>query len=327
MAVNRRIGEMRVAVTGATGFLGGHLVQRLLQEGAEVTAAARRVDALVEHENARPVAFDLGDAATFGPLVARQDVVIHVAAWMGRPSDDPELGEAINVDATARLARAASDAGVGRFVHISTVAVYGLPENDVITEETPLNRDQPDPYGRTKARGEDALREAAGGMEVVVLRPGMIHGPRSRVWTRRMLELVKGGTPAVFGRGDGHVFPVFVDNLLDAIVLAAVTDEAAGHAFNLTDGEVTWAEWMGAYGRMCGREPRRVPLVVARALATAAELLPLGVPLKRRHVETTQRKLVFDTTKARQILGWEPRVSFDEAMKRNEAWLRSAGVL
>ncbi len=318
----------RMVITGVTGFVGGHLARRLSASGTDVRGAGRSLAGRTEGLGlSQLVEFDLLDPSTFSAVVQDRDTVCHLAAWMERNGDNPQLAQQINVDATRAMAEAARDAGVKRFVLVSTVAVYGLPESDHVTEETPLGLGQDNSYGRTKALGEQAVRDVAGDMEVVVLRPGMIHGPGAPNWTRRMHELVSRGTPSLLGAGDGHVFPVFIDNLLDAIELCATHPDAAGEAFHVTDGEVTWRAWMEHYGRMSGSSPRAVPVVLARMVAAAAAVLPLGIPLRPTHVEFTQRKLVFDTRKAREVLGWSPAIPLQEAMKRNEDWLRSEGLL
>lgn len=311
-----------VLVTGAGGFLGTYLTHRLRRVGAIVRGADRTA-------SSGSMAFDLAERATYGPILEGQEVVYHLAAWIGRPGDDPTLAERLNVEAVRDLVIAAARAGVSRFVLVSSVAVYGLPELDRVTEDTPLQVEQADAYGRTKAMGEQAAWEAAGAseMELVVVRPGQIHGPGARNWTRKLAELVRDGTPSVIGAGDGLLFPVFVENLLDALLLAGSVPEAAGLAFHICDGPVSWRDWMAAYGRMAGRAPRTAPLWAAKGIAWVAERLPLGVALNRQHVRFSQRKLIFDTTRAETVLGWCPRVPLDEAMERSEVWLHEEGVL
>lgn len=318
-------------VTGITGFLGGALAERLLDEGYRVRAAGRKLGRLERGLLANPaedlrskldgeVHFDLGDTSNYAEVVAGADVVFHVAAWMG---GDPDKAVPFNVDATAALVRAAREAGVRRFVHISSVAVYGLPTGDSVTESHPLDTTQSDTYGRTKALGEQAAREAAGDLDLVIVRPSMIYGPRSRAWTTGMIKLLKQGLPTLFGRADGHALPIYVDNLLDALILCATHPEAKHDTFHIADAPVTWRLWFERYGAMCNRKPRRVPLFLARLLAVTSETFSLGLPLSPAHLAMYQRKLTYETPHARTVLGWESRVSFDEGMRRAEAWLRT----
>lgn len=319
----------KIAVTGVTGFIGGHLARRLQALGAKVRAAGRKLDRArdVLDAGARPIPFDLTDPTTFAAVVEGQDVVYHVAAWMSR--GDPSLARPINVDATAGLVQAAAGAGVKRFVLVSTVATYGTPHTDTVVESHPLDPEQKDRYGRTKAQGEAAALQAQrGDLELVIVRPAMVYGPGSAPWSRGMLKLVKGGTPVLFGPAHGYAFPVYIDNLIDALVQAGTVDEAAGEAFHIADGPVTWEQWFESFGAMCNRSPRRIPLWAASGLALAAEILPsLGIPLTREYLQLYRRPIVFDTAKARRLLGWQPAVDYDEGQRRAEAWLREVGAL
>ena len=111
-------------------------------------------------------------------------------------------------------------------------------------------------------------------------------------------------------------------------MLSATVPEAAGEVFHLADGSVTWTRWFESFGAMCGRKPRRIPIFLARAMATVAEAVPsLGLPLTRAYLDLYQRPIVFDTTRAERVLGWKPLVGYDEGQRRAEAWLRETGRL
>jgi nucleoside-diphosphate-sugar epimerase len=322
---------MRAAVTGSTGFVGGALSRRLIDEGHAVVLAGRRVAERIPElvtAGGVPRHFDLGDPTCFPDAFADVDVLFHAAAWVGM--DDPSRAEALNIHAVGEVVRAAAAAGVSRVVHVSTVAVYDLAERrEHWDESVPRSTDQEDRYGSTKAAGE-ALAFAVAqevGIELVSVRPAMVYGPGSAPWTVGMLKLVKGGVPALFGGGKGHINPLYIDNLVDGLLLAATVPEASGEAFHLADCAVTWAEFLGHYGRMCGRAPRGLPMPLARVLALASEKLPLGLPLTRARLSITQNPFVFDTTKARQVLGWTPAVTLTEGMDHAESWLREIGRL
>jgi len=316
-------------VTGVTGLVGGALAERLAELGAEVTGTGRRLDraAWLEGRGVQLAAMDLADPATWDAVLEGREIVFAVAAWTGR--GDEETARRVNVDAAADLVRAASEAGVRRLVHVGTAGAYGLPDADRITEDTPLDTTQSSIYERSKALGDQRVRAAAAdvGIELVVVRPGMVYGPRSRPWTLGMLKLVKGGTPVLLGDSSGNAFPVYIDNLVDGLILAATVPEAAGEVFQLVDAPVPWKRWFGYFGDMCGRKPRRLPAVVAKPLALLVEKLHLKLPLSRSRLAFLSRKLVFPTDKAERVLGWTPRVGLDEGMRRSEAWLREEGRL
>jgi nucleoside-diphosphate-sugar epimerase len=324
--------ESPVLVTGASGFIGGRLAERLAaEEGARVvgsgrsfTAEKRLRDAGVELARA-----DLTDAAAMERLCEGKSIIFHLAAWLMRGRGGEADAFAVNVDATRKLVEAASRAGVKRFVLASSVAAYGLPPVDDIDETVPIDVTQGDLYGRTKALGEEAAREVAArsGISLTILRPVMVYGPGSTGWTVGMLRLVKQGVPVLFGDASGHAYPVYIDDAVDALLLAAVRPEAGGEAFNVSDASVDWATFFGYYGRMCGKRPRRVPMPLARGIAWANERLKLNMPLTTERLKTYVRKLRYPTGKAARLLGWKVSVSLDEGMRRSEAWLREAGHL
>jgi nucleoside-diphosphate-sugar epimerase len=323
-----------VLVTGASGFIGGHLAERLAtREGARVVGSGRSFkgdaektlrDAGVELARA-----DLTDAAAMERLCEGKSIVFHLAAWLMRGKGGDASAYEVNVDATRALVQAASRAGVKRFVLASSVASYGLPPVDDIDENVPVDKAQPDLYGRTKAIGEEAAREvaASSGLSLTILRPAMVYGPGSTGWTVGMLRLVKQGVPVLFGDASGHAYPVYIDDVVDALLLAATRPEASGEAFNVSDTSVDWATFFGYYGRMCGKRPRRVPMPLARGIAWANERLHLQIPLTTERLKTYVRKLCYPTTKATHLLGWKVNVSLDEGMRRSEAWLRKVGKL
>jgi nucleoside-diphosphate-sugar epimerase len=316
-----------VLVTGASGFIGGRLAEVLAHEhGARVIGLGRHFRTAapegVQHE-----VCDLEDTPRLHGLLEGQEVVFHVAAWLPRRDEDSETAHAINVTATESLVRAAANAGCRRVVHVSSVASYGLPDFDVITEDSPLDTEQRDLYGRTKALGELAARRTAqeAGIELVVVRPGMVYGPGSTGWTVGMYRLVKKGIPVLFGSG-GHAYPVYVDDVVGMLVRCAEVPEAAGEAFNCVDHSVGWPEFFGYYGDMAGRSPRRVPVPVAQLIATAAEFLSLDIPLTRDQLRQYLRDLQFPTGKAHDVLDWQVHVPLAEGMQRSEQWLREAGL-
>lgn len=316
-----------VLVTGASGFIGSRLAQILAQDhGAQVTGVGRTfgkpAPAGVTHE-----VCDLRDTDRMAELIHGQEVLFLVAAWMPGRDDDEATARALNVDGPAGLIAAAAQAGVKRVVMVSSVAAYGLPAQDLIAEDTPLDITQRDLYGRTKALGEHAATAAArsAAMELAIVRPGMVYGPGSRGWTKGMYRLVKRGTPVLFGSG-GNAYPVYVDDIVDLLIRAGTRDGAAGEAFNGVDHSIGWPEFFGYYGAMAGRSPRRLPLPVAQLLATAGDLLPVPVPLSRDSLRQYRRNLVFPTDKAVRLLDWHVQVPLAEGMRRSEQWLRQEGI-
>ncbi|MFT7520729.1 MAG: nucleoside-diphosphate-sugar epimerase [Kiritimatiellia bacterium] len=317
----------RIAITGVTGFIGSNLARHLLKQGAVVTGGGRKLERAreLEESGATLVRFDMDDVDNFATLCEGQDMVLHVAAWMGG-ADNKAVAH--NVEAPVALAMACGEAGVQRLVMFSSVSAYGSPPSDRVTESTPLDETQADAYGRTKAIGERMVRQAAqeAGIELVIVRPAMVYGPGSPSWTIGMFKMIAGGTPSLFGKADGHAYPVYIDNLVDAVA-RIITADVNGEAFHFADTHMPWTQWFGYYATMSGQPLRRIPLFAAKILAFAATKLPLGIPLTPARLGLYQRKLIYDTSKARDKLQWQPVIDIEQGMLRSEAWLREVGRL
>jgi nucleoside-diphosphate-sugar epimerase len=316
----QKLRDVPVLVTGATGFVGGALARRLLgEEGAVVTACGRDLTKASGLDGARLEAADLLDAATMEGLVAGQEIVFHVGAWLGSKDDGAAFG--VNVTATESLVRQSAAAGVKRFVLVSSVAVYGVPSNGVMDESVPLATEQPYDYGRTKALGDLRARELGAelGLDVVVIRPGMVHGPGGEAWTRGMYDTVKSGVPVLLG-DRGHAYTIYIDNLVDLLLLAATSSDAEG-AYNAVDAEMNWRRFFGYYADAAGVKLRGVPWRVAKAMARVAEVVPLGIPLNRDRLAFYRAEPTWDRTRA-EGLGWEARVAEGEGFRRGVGWVR-----
>lgn len=319
-----------VLVTGATGFIGGRLAERLSGgERAQVTATGRRVGAVSGSAAgaARQVQADLLDRDRMRELVRGQEVVFHVAGWVG---GDPDLAHAVNVEATGELVRAAAGAGVRRFVHVSSVSVYGDP-GGTVDEDAPLVVHSPIPYARTKALGELRAREEAdrAGLELVVVRPASVFGPRSSLWTTALTDYVCSGVPVLVGKGSGRFSPIYVDDLVDAMLLCAASGAAPGEAFNVSDDPVPWRTFVAAHARLCGTELRTLPPEEARAVLAgerpARGRLPTAEVAYLVILSVGEADTAFSSRKLRRLLDWEPRVGVEGGLERAAAWLRAEG--
>ncbi len=321
----------RVLVTGATGFIGGRVAERLAtEETAVVTGIGRNLDkaAGLAQQGVRLAQVDIQDGERMAQLMAEQDVVIHAAAWMGGGSK--EKAHDLNVMATGNLVKLAGAAGVGRFVLVSSMVVYGdPPRTGQIDECYPLDTTQPDPYSYTKALGEQVAQAAAQatGLALAMVRPTMVYGPRSDIWTLRMLNRIRSGIPMVLGDGSGHAHPVYIDNLVDGLLLTAVYPQAVGETFNMSDPPLTWRRFFQYYADMAGCTLRHTPLWLGRIVAKTADLLRLNLPLNGRRVQYYLNQVTYPVHKAEQRLGYRQRVTIDDGMAQTKAWLRQSGYL
>lgn len=325
------LSNQRILVTGATGFIGSHLARRLHARGAHVIALERtpgKGDALAS-EGIEIAAGDITNRAQMAAILAEHGVVVvmHIAAWLSGP--DPATATAVNVDATRHLAELSAQAGVRRFVFTSSVAVYGPHGDADVDESTPL-RPFGDPYGDSKIAAEAALWAVArsSDLEVVIVRPGMVYGPGSPGWTVRLAEWAKKGWTPIVNGGTGTAYPIYIDDLIDLLVLAAVHPAAPGGTFNAVDnGPVTFAEFLGAYMRMAGtRRALRLPGWAVRGAAALADPFVRGRSLTYLADQLIGRGEV-GNRRAKDVLGWGPNTPLAEGLARAEAWLHRQGFL
>lgn len=256
-------------------------------------------------------------------------VVFHCGAWLGTPYIR-KVSWAVNVTGTAALAGEALGSGVQRFVHLSSIAVYGPVRAGAVTEDSPLWPGV-ELYGDSKIAGEAAVREAAArGLPAVITRPGMVYGPRSRSWTIRPATWIRRGMPAMVAGGHGLSRPIFIENLIDALLLCAL-EPVAGQAFTLVDEDIPWREFLGHYARIVGRPARSISLRAAWVLALADEVraaMTRQPPrVRRTAIGYAVSAARFSTENARSVLGWAPRVPIDEAMAVTARWLADNGYL
>jgi nucleoside-diphosphate-sugar epimerase len=331
--------RLEVMLTGATGFVGGALASRLLDEGAQVTALVRdpaRAEALARR-GVRLVQGSVADRRALSEACAPGQIVVHGAA---RASDWGPLEEFVrdNVDGTRNVAEAALAAGCARLVHMSSISVYGFDPPAVVDEDTPLPVLADDyPYGESKRLAEQVVDEVARrGLSTVVARLGSVYGPGSGQWTLRPARLAK--TPVglvLVDGGRGLHNHVYIDNLVDGLRLCMEHPAAPGGVFNLTDGEPTpYREFFGHYARMVrGDRARMIDLGRRRALATAWLLEKAGqvtrrpVPITRVAVRLLMRRSAIRSDRARRLLGYEPIVGLEEGMAACQRWLAELGVV
>jgi nucleoside-diphosphate-sugar epimerase len=316
---------VKALVTGATGFLGAATVARLRAEGITVRALVRSETAASDaHERC---VGDLRDAEVLARAVAGVDWVIHAGARVSTSGAWEEF-EAVNVRATEALIERAAAAGVRRFVHVSSLSVYAVPSDGAtITEDSPYDDGAGERgcYARSKLAADQVASAAMrGGAPLTIVRPGLLYGPGRRPPLARRAAAV--GPLRVLLASPDYLLPLaYVDNVADAIVLAARTPAAGGRAYTIVDVHARQADYARLYRRQSGGRwvPLYPPLGLLRAAASAAEraagLLGRRAPITRHQVERTLRSATFLTRRAADELGWQPRVPLEEALRRSFA--------
>jgi nucleoside-diphosphate-sugar epimerase len=320
----------RVFVTGATGFIGGHTARRLHELGASVLALARsETKGKPLGELGIEVAVgDIRDYERMAQLIeSGVEIVMHIAAWMRGPHKSQAI--TVNVDATRALAEASAAAGVKRFVYTSSIMAYGLQGDSNVDEDTPL---EPfgDPYGDSKILAERSLIEVGQttGLPYTIVRPGMVYGPGSPGWTVRLIRWAKRGLIPLVGGGRGTAYPIYIDDLVDLLLLCATHPRAVDQIYNgVSDGPITLYEYLNGYMKMIPtNRALRLPCWMAQALAIIAE--PLTPTLSMRYViDQMCGAGLISNDKAKQELGWEPGISLEEGLRLSEDWLREEGIL
>lgn len=317
-----------MAITGSGGFIGLRMAERARERGMRVRGlelgaeAARRAEAL----GFETIVGDVNDTDAVRRLCAGANVVFHTAAIVDEGGEWAKFRK-VNVEGTRHVASVARDAGVSRFVHLSSVMVYGFDFPRFVSEEGPL-RGEGNPYCQTKIESEEALRSVhqRGGFEVIVIRPGDVYGPGSVPWVVRPAELMKRGLFMLIDGGRGIMNHVHVDNLIDGI-FAALDRDVTGEAFNLTDGaETSFREYFTRLGALVGRKrflslPKPVAMAAFAVMARGARALgkkPLAEPSA---VPFVTRPNPYSIEKARSWLGYQPKVTLDDGMRELAAWL------
>jgi nucleoside-diphosphate-sugar epimerase len=326
---------VRVLVTGATGFTGGHLARGLCARGYQVRALvrdpARAVDLASRGIEVAPG--DLTDPAAVARAVTDVDIVYNIAALYRQAGLPASVYRAVNATAAGALVEASSRAGVSRVVHCSTVGVHGDVEHPPANEDAPLRPG--DVYQETKLEGERLARETGQrlGLPVTIVRPSGIYGPGDR----RLLKLFRGvarGRFPMLGRGEIYYHLTYIDDLVEGFRLSGEHPSAAHRTYILAGGDVTTLNGLVALvAQEAGVAPPRRhwpvwPVWVAGALCEAL-CAPIGVepPLYRRRVDFYTKSRSFDIARARAEIGYAPGVGLREGIARTLAWYRDHGWL
>ena len=320
---------MTVCVTGGTGFVGGALVRRLLADRTPVRVLARpspRADEL-ESRGAEVVRGSLAETEAVKRAVAGTDCVYHVAAMVETPGDTADFVDA-NLGGTERVFAACLAAGVRQVVYTSSIAVYGpVPEGEIITEDTPFDAapQRRDSYAQSKILADKFAAEFSRkrGLPLVILRPGIVFGPGKGL-PIGLLGFRAGKTSVVFGKRSNR-FPLsYLENLVDALLLAGNSQQAGLRQYIvLDDDSLTLAQYHAARAEVDGSKAVFAPGWPVQAAGALAEpvmrLLHVGAGtgFTSHQLRRSLQNRHYDTSRIRRELGWSPRVELPDALRRS----------
>jgi len=331
-----REGRRPILVTGATGFTGLHLAQRLMEEGEDVvvfsrpTSDTRQLQALGVEVRTVDIRSREEVARAFSDF--RQ--IYHVAAAFRAQHADTDEFRRVNVDATSHLLSLAAEHGVDRFIHCSTVGVQGEIENPPATEDHPFRPD--DVYQETKLEGELLARKQMGdpdGPEVTVVRPVGIYGPGDRRFLKLFRPIARGRFVMV-GSGESLYHLTFISDLVEGILLAGRHPSASGETFTIAGSRYTTLnELVVLIADAIGVAPPRLripygPVHLASVICDRTfRAVGLSPPLYPRRVEFFSKDRAFDISKVSRMLGYEPQVGLEEGLRKTAEWYRGEGLL
>lgn len=327
---------MKVFVTGGTGFTGAALVQRLLEDGHEVTALDKQPGLAatdLERQGARIVYGSVTDREAVRRCMADVDVVHHLAAAFRDVGVPDQIYQDVNVTGTRIVLEESIAAGARKLVYCSTQGVHGHIESPPGDETSPIA--PADYYQQTKYEGElEVQRLAPGKIEYTIIRPTAIYGPGDPGRFVMIYKRAKKGVFPMFGSGRTYYHPVYIDNLVDAFVLAASNGVGAGNAYIIGDDEYfPIQDLVKRVGRSIGVDVRTphypiLPLIVAGHVCEKL-CKPFGIqpPIFPRRVDWFRQIRAFRIDKARRDLGYEPRIGIEEGLRRTGEWYRENGYV
>ena len=327
---------VRVLVTGGTGFTGSHLVKRLLARGDDVTVLDNQ-PGLFHDElrglGARIVLGSVTDRALVDRTTKGCEVVHHLAAAFRKLNVHKQVYRDANVTGTRNVLEAAATQGVRKVVYCSTQGVHGHVLNPPGDEDSPIAPE--DYYQLTKYEGERVCHEfMEQGQDVSIVRPTAIYGPGDPGRFLMLYRLVKRGRFLMFGNGQTTYHPVYIDNLVDLFELAEQRPEAKGRTYIGGDEYYyTLDDLVTAVARAMDAEVKIVHLpfwplwITAVVVELACMPLRIKPPLFRRRVDWFRQVRAFKIDRAKQELGYQPRIGLEEGLRRTGDWYRSNGYL
>lgn len=318
-------------ISGVNGFIGSHIGDRLVKGGHVVRGLVRQTSnlAYIKGLNLELCYGDVENRDSLDRAMKGVEIVIHAAAVVSDWGPADRMF-AVNLGGTENIARSAQAHHVKRFVHVSSAAVHGFQGFRYGDESFPI-RKSIFSYCESKRAAEAYLWGFAKStdMEITVIRPGNVFGPRDHIFTQKYLNALRSGKIAYVDRGRHWTCPTYVENLVDGIAGACFERLASGEAFIITDGlEIDWKTFTDRFADELGvKRPRMsIPYCCAYSVASIVEmtstLLSISRPplVTRYRISNAGRDYHFSIEKANRLLGYKPTVEFNEAVRSTVRW-------
>lgn len=324
-------------ITGATGLLGSHIIENIIEQGQPVRALVRANSdtRVLDSWGVEKALGDVTDPASLVEAMKGVETVYHAAAAVGDWGNWEKYFVPVSIGGTENMIEAASKAGVKRFLHVSSISSYGHPNGKgmVLDETAPLgvNLHKWSYYSRAKVEAEKLIWAAheKGDIQATVVKPSWLYGPRDRASMPRLIKAIRAGKGKLIGDGSNMLNLTYAGNEAQGCILAATNEKAVGEIYNLSsDGAITQSEYFNKIAECIGVKPVtwKVPYSVAYNVAFLKELFGHIVgkktpPLITRYsVWLIGRECFFSEEKARRELGWKATVSYDEGIQRAVKW-------
>ncbi|MFW2440084.1 MAG: NAD-dependent epimerase/dehydratase family protein [Arenicellales bacterium] len=327
--------DRKIAVTGATGFLGQHLCERLLKDGYQVSILARDPEKakVFAGRVAKTVIGDITDKGAIAELVEGADLVVHLVSNFRTASGPPESYISTNLKGTETVLEAADNAGIKRLVHCSTIGVHGNVKSTPASEDSPYNPG--DLYQETKRDAELACHREMekGKMEIVIVRPCSMYGPGD-LRMLKMFRMLAKNRFFLVGPCRENFHAVYIDDIVEGFIRAITVPNIGGETFIIGGpGYLQLDDYIKTAANAVGASPPKLrfpySLFISAAWCFEMVCVPLRIepPLHRRRVRFFKNNRAFNIDKARKILAYEPTVDLEEGMRRTVDWYRDNGYL
>lgn len=322
------MGKCVIGVTGINGFIGNRLCEELLgNPNIRVCGLLKNPQKEQYYKDMGIKVFlgDIRDESLVNKFSKQTDVIIHTAAKLGNGCWDEFY--TTNVIGTENIAKACISNKVKKLIYLSTIEVYGNFDQDNYTEDQELELCKSH-YVDSKILAEQLIKKMLefSKTRFLIVRPGMVYGPNSYFWTKRLYDMVKVKRFSIIGNGEGIVYPIYIDNLIDAIMRLINYSGKSNEVFNLVDfSDLTWKRWGDDYGKMCGvSNPfKHENLFLVRSISFLNKIFFRSG--RSRKILVYTRKSNISTRKANIELGWYPKVGYTDGMKNCKTWLNIIG--